>query len=328
MELDTQRLYTHQLRRKKATVTVCVAAICNTGAVLGASDRMLTAGDVEFEPSQSKVRVLTSSIAVMVAGDSSLQSEILQEVMKDINARIQSDPSNWWLVKDAAELYCRYYNEVRGKRTERAILAPLGLDRNTFISRQNEMSDALVRQVATELINFSMPDVAVIFAGTDPVGTHIYVCQGGNVECMDSVGFASIGIGRWHANSQFMFAQHDRSKSFPETLLLTYAAKKRAEVSPGVGKGTDMFTIGPDLGSYVQVHADVVTELKRMYQTRIASEKRASTKANRDVNSYVENLIRAATPKEQEAKPSDGGGSPPADRENLRHEGPEVESGR
>jgi hypothetical protein len=318
--------YTWQRRSDQLLVTVCVAAICDSSTVLGASDRMLTAGDVQFEPSQSKVWILTTSIAAMVAGDSSLQAEILHEVGRDMNARIQTEPSNWWLVKDAAQLYGRYFNEVRRKRSETTILAPLGLDYNTFISRQSEMSDALVSKIATELINFSTPSVAAIFAGTDPSGTHIYVCQDGSVECMDSVGFASIGIGRWHANSQFMFAQHDKSKPFPETLLLTYAAKKRAEVSPGVGKGTDMFTIGPRLGSYVKVHPDVVRQLEKMYRKRIGREKMASTRANAEVKNYVQNLIRAATPKEQEAKPNDSGGSAPADQENVRHEGAEIQS--
>jgi hypothetical protein len=115
-----------------------------------------------------------------------------------------------------------------------------------------------------------------------------------------------------------MFAQHDRSKPFPETLLLTYAAKKRAEVSPGVGEGTDMFTIGPGLGSFVNIFPRVVEELEKMYQTARARERRASLKANKEVNTYVQNLLRAATPKEQEAKPKDSGGNLPADQKALR----------
>lgn len=56
-------------------MTVCVAAISqsSTGTglmITGASDRMLTAGDIEFEPEQSKIQPLTNSIALMLAGDS------------------------------------------------------------------------------------------------------------------------------------------------------------------------------------------------------------------------------------------------------------------
>jgi hypothetical protein len=42
-----------------------------------------------------------------------------------------------------------------------------------------------------------------------------------------------------------MLAGHSPFSSSPETLLLTYLAKKRSEIAPGVGKGTDMFIIGP-----------------------------------------------------------------------------------
>lgn len=86
-------------------MTVCVAAICGSGTVFGASDRTLTAGDVQFEPTQSKVSQLTSSIAAILAGDSSLQGEVIQSVYRVLANRIQAEPNNWWSVKDVAELY-------------------------------------------------------------------------------------------------------------------------------------------------------------------------------------------------------------------------------
>ena len=45
-------------------VTVCIAARSQGNLVL-ASDRMLTAGDIQFEPPTSKMALLTSSIALM-----------------------------------------------------------------------------------------------------------------------------------------------------------------------------------------------------------------------------------------------------------------------
>ncbi|MBV9732655.1 MAG: hypothetical protein JO275_07735, partial [Verrucomicrobia bacterium] len=115
-------------------VTVCVAAISqdSTGQGLmmtGASDRMLTAGDIEFEPEQSKIQPLTTSIALMLAGDSAIQREIVQSVFFDVVARIKSEPKNWWKVSDVAELYVRYFNEAKLRRAETEILAPLGLNR-------------------------------------------------------------------------------------------------------------------------------------------------------------------------------------------------------
>src|SRR6202011_4161098 len=40
-----------------------------------------------------------------------------------------------------------------------------------------------------------------------------------------------------------MLAKHTRNATARETLLLTYIAKKRSEVAPGVGSETDMFSI-------------------------------------------------------------------------------------
>jgi hypothetical protein len=55
------------------------------------------AGDVEFEPPQTKVTFLTSSIAAMIAGDSSLQLEIMYEVRDEVHERVDAEPSNCML---------------------------------------------------------------------------------------------------------------------------------------------------------------------------------------------------------------------------------------
>ena len=73
-------------------MTVCVAAICGDSSIVGASDRMITAGDVEFEPPQTKLWNVSSSIAVMIAGDASLQMEILYALRDQVNLAIQTTP--------------------------------------------------------------------------------------------------------------------------------------------------------------------------------------------------------------------------------------------
>ena len=83
-------------------MTVCVAAICSPTTIVGASDRMLTAGDVQFERKAPKIYPLSNSIAVMTAGDSSLQAEILHDVFADVGERIRSFPQEWVEVRWAA----------------------------------------------------------------------------------------------------------------------------------------------------------------------------------------------------------------------------------
>src|SRR5262249_16657737 len=211
---------------------------------------MLTSGDVQFEPlAGTKIFGLTSSIFMMTAGDAPLQAEITALVYREISERIAREPQNWWTVGEAAELYARYYDFFLNKRTQHEILSPLHLDGQSFLQNQRNMSDQLVNDLAKELLNFEIPNVAAIFAGLDPAGSHIYVVRNNEVDCVDNVAFAAIGIGGRHASSQFMFARHAWNSSFAETLLLTYYAKRKSEVAPGVGAGTEMVMVGPNLGS-------------------------------------------------------------------------------
>jgi hypothetical protein len=296
-------------------MTVCVAAMCDYHTVIAASDRMLTAGDVQFEPRQSKIVALTTSIAALTAGDSSMQAEIFQLLRADIAARIQAEPDNWWTIREVAELYSKYCSQMRLRRAESAILAPLGLSADSYLRLQQQLAPTLVQQIATELINFAAPTVAVIITGVDETGAHIYVASNATVTCHDTVGFAAVGAGSWHADSQLMFAGHTRARPMPETLLLTYSAKKRAEVAPGVGTGTDMFMIGPTLGSYLSVGEHVLEELETIYQTTQETIRSAEQDAEIMVNVYVKELTAASTPKDQIVSPEDDGRDAPADDE-------------
>jgi hypothetical protein len=255
---------------------------------------MVTAGDVEFEPPHKKIFSLTSSIAVMVAGDTAIQSEILMKVQEIVNIRIQSEPSNWWRVSDVAELYRRCYNEVRALKSEQKLLAPLGLTHDTFIARQQELLPALVTQLATELINFDMPGTQTIFAGVDETGTHLYVANGGDIVCHDAVGFAAIGSGYWHADSQLMFAGHGRGSSLAETLLLVYSSKRRAEVAPGVGEATDMFFVGPQIGSLSNLGDHVRGKLEEIYQATQDGIAAVNLRAKKGIHQYVKEINDAA----------------------------------
>lgn len=294
-------------------MTICIAAICLGGsALIGVSDRMVTAGDIQFEPPQPKIMPITSSIVVLIAGDSATQTEILYKLRADVDRRIEEEPYNWWRVSDVAELYRQYYNQARLKSAEDNILSPLGLDRHVFISRQNELSNELVKLLATELLNHEISPVETIFAGTDTEGLHIYVARNGKITCQDTVGFASIGAGHWHADSQFMFSGHTKDMPLPETLLLTYSAKKRAEVAPGVGSDTDMFMIGTQLGSYRMIYPSIINDLQEIYERRQQRDKESSAQAKNEVNQYVEEIARAATIQEQ-AIPQDSGGNEATD---------------
>lgn len=299
-------------------MTVCVAAITEKSMVFGAADRMLTAGDIQFEPAIPKVFLLTNSIVALLAGDSALQTEIMQSVKFQVQRKVSENPKQWLPVGNVALIYAEVYRRARQRRTTNEVLAPLGLDANTFIGRQKEMDTDLVKHIASELVNYEMAPVQSIITGVDQEGPHLFVVNNGQVSCLDSVGFAAIGAGYWHANSQFMFGGHARWKPVPETLLLTYAAKKRAEVAPGVGEATDMFSIGPTPGSFFAIPEDVLASVDAIYQ-RIREKNNATIReGNEEVTDYVNKIAAAAAAQEEQraqaqSNPDTGGneGGPP-----------------
>ena len=303
-------------------MTVCVAAICKSlgsdfPTILGASDRMLTAGDIEFEPERSKIYPLTNSIRVMLAGDSAMQWEVMLDINADVLARIKSDPKNWWNVRDVADLYARYYNRAKLKRAENEILAPLGLDQYSFMAQQHQLNSELIHKLATQLQNFNAPAVETIFAGIDMTGAHIYTAYNSYITCLDAIGFAAIGIGSRHTNSEFMFAKHTNQRALPETLRLLYWAKKRAEVAPGVGMGTDMFMIGPTLGSGIMIGDHVLRKLEEVYEDTQKKTRETLQESDQRLTQYIEQLTKPEPPQQQVAKPGTEGVVPSANDPNT-----------
>ncbi|MEO8103203.1 MAG: hypothetical protein ABI790_11785 [Betaproteobacteria bacterium] len=302
-------------------MTVCVAAICeDSKTILGASDRMITAGIVQFQPAASKAYQITKSIVIMVAGEMTVQTEIMAELVPRVNVMLSQDPPPGWLnVKDIADVYASIHDALKTKRGERDILLPLGLTSETFISRQRELAPKLVTTIATELIGKTLPSTAAIVSGVDNTGAHLYVVEGGNVTCHDAAGFASIGAGWYHASSHMMFSRHEKNGSLARTLLLTYTAKKRAEVAPGVGIETDMYSVR-GLGNYFEVGTHVIGELQVMYETAVAGHAEVERVAERKAYEYIEEISR---PREQAGQASEQAPDPAPPVDDAPAPGPE-----
>jgi 20S proteasome alpha/beta subunit len=272
-------------------MTVCIAAICDGNFIIGASDRMLTAGDIQYEPPAPKVLPLTNSIVVMSSGDASFQKEILFQLSQDVNARIATNPAEWLSVYEVAWLYIEHRNEAKLRRAESVLLKPLGLDRHQFLYQQSTMSASLVEQLARDLLTFSVPSVACIIVGVDTTGPHIYTVYDGQLVCCDATGFACVGSGATHASSQFMLAQHAPNQSSTDTLLIAYNAKRRSEIAPGVGEETDLFVIGPRVGTFSWVNPTISSQLEAQYVGLVEAEKKAANDARAGIAEYLENLV-------------------------------------
>lgn len=208
-------------------------------AILTASDRQITAGDIEYEPAQLKICFLTSKILILIAGDFTIHSEAILKTQRHLLSEPENDPP---LI---AEIYASYIKSIRFKAAVNSCLSPLGLDENSFFSDQRHFLPDFVNKITNQLQNYQGPEVEAIIAGMDDKIGHLYLLDtAGNVSCHNDVGFVAIGLGAWHAKSQLMQARYTPIRSaYATALAMIYAAKKRAEIAPGVGLETDLYLI-------------------------------------------------------------------------------------
>ena len=282
----------------------------------GASDKMLSTYDIEFEPSErqaKKIFAVTNSIAIMTAGGSSLHALLLPKITAFVNSWLVSQPKKWIPVVDIANEYRDAYVDLRKEAAERNYLNPYDLNYKTFISNQKYMTDEFVRDISFKIENFSFDpdeDISAIITGVDVDGPHIYVFTNNRVSCNDNVGFAAIGIGARHALSHLMLLGHSRFASEPETLVRVHRAKKKAEVSPGVGEKTDMFIIGPNPGTFYMLEPignlkiDIVKDLdesyKKDYEKGLAKLDTTDVATAKD---YLAKLVKDNTPSQKKETP-------------------------
>jgi len=286
---------------KANRVTVCIASLftwyhtdgTTQLAVLTASDRMITAGDIEYEPNQIKMTTFTRRIVGLFAGDFPTHSDAIAIT----RAALASDPS--MNVAQVADTYGAALAKMRRKRAETTILAPLGLTSDAFLSRQHELAPSLVSDLSLQLQSYPASDTEALIVGSDDTSGYIYQVDGaGHVNCYNDVNFAAIGIGGWHARSQLMLSQYAIGHGLAEAMVAVYRAKKSAEVAPGVGQRTDMYTITRD-GLEI-VHPDAFAAVDEQY-----NEQYNKYKGARDLllNSAVNDLMAILNERSGQQKP-------------------------
>jgi ATP-dependent protease HslVU (ClpYQ) peptidase subunit len=69
-------------------MTICLAVLCDESqkAVI-AADRMITAGDTEFEQDARKVHQVTSGCVVLSAGSALRQVQLIRDVRTELHSR-------------------------------------------------------------------------------------------------------------------------------------------------------------------------------------------------------------------------------------------------
>jgi hypothetical protein len=276
-------------------MTVCIAAR-SEAMLLMVADRMITSGDIEFEPPIAKITLLTSSIAIMFSGDSALYAEVAQELLIDVRARIAAEPTNWLKVKDVVDLYCKHWARARYRLAEIEVLAPYGLTRETFLSQIVTLDPRIAEKISDGMTSQRLPGLEVIIAGVDQrfgaddPRVSIYHVADGFAMCQDQISFVAIGTGARHVESQLMRSHYTGNTENPEACLLLYSAKRDAKIAPGVGNETDIFAIGPMVGQNLLLPDDLKSALEAQYQKIKVKDK----KARQMGISEIDRALRAA----------------------------------
>jgi len=290
-------------------MTVCVATLFswNYGGVgkhepkraaIVASDRMITAWDSAYEPNQLKVGFFTPQTVILIAGDYALHSEAIAETYKQIHHNPNKTPHN------IALNYGQAVQKIKRRQAEDLFLAPLGMNTDTFIAQQKDMDAGFINRLTNQMQEYRGEDVEALIVGSDGDIAHIYtVDTRGMIHCLNDVGFAAIGIGAWHAKSRLMHAKYTNTANFASALMATFAAKKGAEIAPGVGEFTDTYVILKDGHFRLWDHLD--KKIHEIYDHYNGQTNELTVQAIAEVQTYIDSpqMIQGQATNEQEGKP-------------------------
>lgn len=220
-------------------MTLCMAALCTDpddgDLVVVAADRMVTYGGfIEHEHTVPKIVQATPYAVTMIAGDSLIGTRLAKAVAAEVGP---TNPD----IASIADRMATGYTDMRKEQLNTQILALRGLDLANFYARQGALNAQLV-MVLDQAMSQHNPGVELLVVGVDSGGAHIYsVTNPGKPEREhDVIGYAAIGSGGIHALQAMIGFRHSVTDGLRETVFRVYAAKRRAEVAPGVGVDTDM----------------------------------------------------------------------------------------
>ena len=235
---------------------------------------------------------------MMNAGNAEIQADIVHLIAQRFD-RFKGKHR----IRDFAQAYLELLNDAKKTIATNQLLSSFGLTADTFISRQLEMNDRFVDRLTSAIFQVET-GCETIIAGLDDTGPHLYKIDDSGLRCCDAVGFAAIGYGARHAESQFMLGEHIRASSLIDTAMLTYIAKKRSEIAPGVGQDTDLFYIRHSLQHVVPIvwlfQPEVITPFQTIYDQLKSEQDTALEKAKEALRKHVASL----TPANQKPNPA------------------------
>jgi hypothetical protein len=270
-------------------------------AIVAIADRMLTDEGlgIAYESQRFKASMIGNKM-ILVAGPTFIHSQLLRRLSQVL------DDEKELAVSELADAYARLILDYTREQASDIYLSPLGLSVDTFKIEQKSLDPALVADITRQLQGHRIdgnPEAIVIGCEDRRAGLY-HVNGAGLVTCHDDIGFISIGNGGIHASGHFMLQPHSYQSNFFTTLLTVYAAKKRAEVAPGVGKMTDMFLLTSN--GVEKLDDEILAELARRYEKRVATIQRLDGTDSQEIGHFYSEHWKSRNPRVEPVASTDG----------------------
>ena len=153
---------------------------------------------------------------------------------------------------------------LRGDEAEELLLKPRTLTKEVFYTKGTIIFHPDLFCLLDHQFYQYDYGLLLLIVGVDLMGAHLYaVTNPGIINCFDTLGFHAIGIGALHAIQTFIAYEYRQSYNLEEAINIVYAAKKAAEVAPGVGKETDISFVTETKIMYVD--HEIIKEIGKIY---------------------------------------------------------------
>jgi len=200
--------------------------------------------NLEFQTAEKKIIPIGTSCVVLASGNSAYATEVVQEAKRLLDGN--QNPS----IVNAVEVTKNAFLHVRANKVREQVLVPmLGPDylkfeaMNFSLPQYLQFQPNIFQQLAAQMSVFNF-GTDMIVAGADGDGARIaYVWNPGTMVWLDKLGYSAIGSGGLHATTRLSLGSQTRDSTLADTVYRVYAAKKAAEVAPGVGSETDLAII-------------------------------------------------------------------------------------